>query len=380
MKKWLIVLFLIIGFSGCGGGEDSKPTTNNNIENNTSDENSKINLTLKSTYELPYVFGSINQNVILDEDSIIFVGGNKAQPSGAQHDGHPAFSNKAIKIDLITGNKQTLDINASSGHTFDDGTIANGRGNSAKVYKLDNNKYLVYGGFQYENSIEVIDFTSETVKKINAYYLNRVGSVVFNNGDIGFFGVNGNFGGVKISIFSSNDENLTLLDTNLTMARSSTTAHKLADGRIIIIGGWDGSAQVTPDSATRRVEIFNPNDNSIIRVSDYPEPISNGQRTKKAPVENDSICVANYQYTISQDKWESGCTISTNSGNFDSSKYNLPRLIDGSWYSYGGYIGTLSSGDIVYMENGTYSSAFSDDLLGYPVDKPTKIYVFSISN
>ena len=61
MKQWLIVLFLIMGFSGCGGGDGSTPTTNN-----TSDENSKINLTLKSTYELPYVFGLYFQNKIME--------------------------------------------------------------------------------------------------------------------------------------------------------------------------------------------------------------------------------------------------------------------------------------------------------------------------
>jgi len=378
MKKWLIVLFLIIGFSGCSGGEDSN-------------DNSTINLTLKSTYELPYIFGSINQNVILDEDSIVFIGGNNASPSGAQHDGHPAFSNKAIKIDLISGVKQILDINASSGHTYDGGTVANGRGNSAYVKKIDSNKYFVSGGFQYVENMEIIDFNNEIVKNIESnfqivydarntttYYANSQANAMSNNEDIFFFGFNnGGYGMNTIVKYNKSDENLTIVDTNLTIARSKATAHKLADGKIIIIGGWDGTAHVTPDSATRRVEIFNPNDNSIIKVSDYPEPIHNGQRAEKSPVENDSICVGNYQYIISQDKWKSGCSITTVFDDFDRSKYLFPGdTVELRTYN-GKYIGTLSNGDIVYMENGNYLDSFSDKLLGYPIDEPTKIYIFS---
>ena len=381
---------------GCSESNDGD-SSHNIIQNdgnssNNGIEDDKVSLTLKSIYELPYVFGAINQNVILDEDSIIFVGGNKAEPNGAQHDGHPAFSNIAIKIDLISGVKETLDINASTGHPFGS-TIANGRGNSAKIYKLDTNRYLVYGGFQYVKNMEILDFSQGQVTNIDSnfqivdteygglnsttYYANDQASAISENNNIFFFGFNsGLYPMNTIIMFNYNDENLMIVDTNLTMGRHNATAEKLVDGRIIVVGGWDGSGAVTLGSATRRVEIFNPNDNSIIRVTDYPTPIHNGQRIEKAFVENDSICIGNYQYIVSQDNWEIGCSINIDLESFDNTKYNFPNHNT----IVGNYIKTLSNGDIVYMEAGNYSSTFSDTLLGYPVDKPTKIYVYSQSN
>jgi len=359
------LLFLI----GCGDGSG----------NNTDQ------VTLKATYEIQSSFSYPASNILFDNDSLIVAGGNKARPSGASHDGHVAFSNKVTKINLLTGTTQVLEMNAISGHGE---TVANGRGDFTKINKIESNKYLISGGFQYVKNMEIADFTNETIKSIDAnftlsddtgsypmiYLAEQQGNAVADSGDVFFFGYNGGlYSADTIIKFDKTDENISAV-SKLLMSRANTTAHKLLDGRIMIIGGWDGTAEVTQDSATRRVEIFDPTDNSIVRVANYPEPISKGQRPEISPVTNDKICINNYEYTISQDNWNTGCSIVSDTSKVDIEKY---MAFQANPATPSHYVGTLSNGDIVMVTPASYSSTFSDELSGYPIEGPTKINVFS---
>lgn len=394
--KLLAVTLTILITNSCGGGGDSG-TDNQEVNTNSNTQSSQNLAELKATYEIPFgtsnIGGLYPSNILIDGDSIIIAGGLKGMPSGAQHDGHIAFVNKIIKIDLLSGIQKILDLNATSGHPFGS-TVANGRSHSTSIHKLDYNKYLIGGGFQYADTFEIVDFTDDTVKVIPShiqipdtqnggfttikYFSNRQGNVSTKDGNVFFFGYNdGLYDKGFIAKFNKKDENLSIMGY-LSMARASTGAYLLDDDRIMIVGGWDGSAYVTPDSATRRVEIFDPNDNSIVRVSDYPEPI-HAQIYDDTLTEANKICIGKYQYTVSLDSWDLGCDIKNND------PYGYAYNAEGGYYTSrsditgtsGSYRATLSNGNLVYIEIPTFSKTFSDEINGYPITTPMKFNVYS---
>ncbi len=395
----LLIMVIFIGLIGCGGGSGSTEENHNQSQQesydnsqhqNQNNDDTRKRVRFINSYSIPTVYGS--QNILLDGENIILAGGQTGGPTGGTYDGSPLFSNKVIKINLQNGTKETLEMNARTGHPHDGGDKGNGgRGNfTTVIHKIGEDKYLISGGFQYVDSMEIVDFNTNSVKQLTtssitdesglnttSYYANNNGYAKDNYGNVYFFGFNnGLYGMSNIIKFDKNSEKLLILDVNLTMSRYANFAHKLADGKIIIIGGWDGSAKTTPGSATRRVELFDPEALSIERLPDFPEPVSNHGNKGTFFVSKDKICVSfsfssMYQYSISQNSWSSGCDINITTPSADD--YIFP---DNSLH--GEFFGSLENGKLVFVNNGQYSNTFSEQLNGYPIETNTTIDIYEV--
>ena len=401
----VIMIFSLAGCEGSSGGGDSVLSNNssnqtidsgNNNDNQVTDN--RIALKLEKSYSIPIVYGS--SNVLLDGESLILAGGQTGTTTGATHDGSPLFSNKVIKWNLLDGTKQTLEMNATTGHLHDGGDKGTGgRGNwTTIIYKLDSDKYLIAGGFQYENSIEIADFLANSVIKITtleditdssglnttSFYANNQGNAPDNDGNIYWFGFNnGLYDDDSIMKFNRTTEEVELLGTKLTIPRTSVSAHTLSSGKIILIGGWNGSNPCTEiGCASRRAEIFDPETLTIEKISDYPEPATFGQQhIGQIMDKNDIVCVNKidgtygktiaYQYSIQDDEWKTGCDLNTTTITNEDFSYQGGVLP-------GRYLGKLSNGNVVFINDGMYSSIFSDAINGYPLETNTTIDIYSI--
>jgi len=350
-----------------------------------------IALKLKVTYELPYIYSYARNNILVDGDSIILAGGEKGLAVGGSSGGHIAFNNKVIKINLVTGERRELEMNAHTGDPYASITT-NGRGNTAKIHRLGKDKYLITGGFQYVANMEIADFNTMTVKSIipdfqiidtqygglntTTYFANLQGMEMAEDGNIYFFGFNnGLYPLPQIVKFDVLKEEISLHTSELEMPRYNIVAVRLADGRILLIGGWDGSAEVTPGSATRRVEIFNPDDGSIIRVADSLNP-NNPNFTQFLTRGEDYICIWDKQYTISTNSWKEGC----DKDYFSDIKNILSEYILPDLYQHlenDNFIKKLSNGDVVFFENGYTGDTFSDEISAYTIEKNTMIKVYT---
>ena len=390
-----IMIFSLVGCGGGSAGDKSSSHQNNQTNdpgNNNQSIDNHISLKLEKNHSIPIVYGS--SNVLLDGDSLVLAGGQTGRTTGATHDGSPLFSNKVIKWNLLDGTKETLEMNATTGHQYDGGDKGSGgRGNlTTIIYKLDNNKYLITVGFQYVNSIEIVDFSTGSVKKITtlndltdssglnttSFFVNNQGNAADKNGNIYWFGFNnGLYAADSIMKFNRTTEELELLNTKLTMPREQVFAHRLSNGKIILIGGWDGSASTAPDSATRRAEIFDPKTLTIERIADYPMPTthySNGS-IDRAIDDGDKVCTLTwntaYQYSSQDNQWKSGCDLNTTT--ITNEDFRFP---DGALQ--GNYLGKLSNENVVFINNGRYSSIFSDSINGYPLETNTTIDIYRI--
>ncbi len=344
-------------------------------------------LTHVSTYDLPARY--YQGNYLFDQSKMIFAGGQTGLPSGAQHDGHPAFSDQVFVIDFATETKTNYQISAESGHAFGD-TVGNGIGNQSIVQKISDDKYLIYGGFQYVTSLFILDthqatiheyhtditFTDDTGLNTTPFFANYQASAILENGDFVFFGFNnGLYGMSAIIIFDSNSLSFQQSSTALTMRRSDIDAYMLPDGRILLVGGWDGTASVLPDSATRRTEIYDPSTDTIARIADYPEPRHNGQHRLEEPTTNDAICVGEYKFNLSDNSWVNGCDIAIDTADDDEILTYNNRLPDG--YGAIEFIGRTSGGQLVFLEPGWNNLPFSDECSCEPYTEGAKVHVFS---
>jgi len=405
--KVILGVIMTLSLFGCGGNssQDNNDNGNQQTENNDNrnqqtenndngnqqtenNNNGQIALKLEKRYSIPISYG--DSNVLLDGDNLILAGGQTGTTTGATYDGSPLFSNKIIKWNMIDGTKQTLEMNATTGHPsgVDKGT--GGRGNMTTIiYKLDDDKYLIAGGFQYVNSIEIADFSMESVKKITtlndltdstglnttSFYVNNQGSALDSNGNIYWFGFNnGLYATDSIMRFNKTTETVELLTTKLTMPRESVFAYKLSNGKIILIGGWDGeAANTTSDSATRRAVIFDPETMTIERIADYPMPIHG--HIGRVIDNGNKVCTftgnITYQYSIQDNQWSTGCDL--NDTSITNEDFSFP---DGAYQ--GRYVGKLSNGQLVFINNRQYSSIFSDTINGYPLETNTTIDIYSI--
>ena len=395
ITKMVLSAIMIFSLVGCGDNLSSNNNSNQITDSGSNNDNQttdSIALKLEKSYSIPIVYG--DSNVLLDGDSLILAGGQTGRPAGATHDGSPLFSNKVIKWNLLDGTKQILEMNATTGHQYDGGDKGTGgRGNGTTIiYKLDNDKYLIAGGFQYVDSIEIADFLTNSVKKITtlkdltdssglnttSFFVNNQGNAPDNDGNIYWFGFNnGLYASDSIMKFDKMTEELELLSTKLTMPRIQVFAHKLSNGKIILIGGWDGSASTAPDSATRRAEIFDPITLTMERIADYPMPTthySNGS-IDRAIDDGDKICTltgnTTYQYSIQDDEWKSGCDLNTTTITREDFHFPNGAL-------QGRYLGKLSNEEVVFINDGWYSSIFSDSINGYPLETNTTIDIYSI--
>lgn len=363
------VLFML---AGCGGGGDT----------NTGDTNTLVNV---ATYEFTPTFLE-RENILLDQNKIILAGGQVGDAADAQHDGHPAFSDQVYVIDLATSIQSSFTVNAESGHAFGD-TVANGIGNQAIIRRISDEEYLIYGGFQYAKNTFILDLNQASIQtypiditftddtgNTTPFYSNNQASAIFENGDFAFFGFNNGLYGMSAVVLFDNNNSLSYqyISAELTMGRSNVDAYTLLDGKVLLVGGWDGTASVLPDSATRRVEIYDPSLGTVERVADYPEPKHNGQHRSSDIVADNEVCVDNYQYNVTENTWSVGCTI--NDGSNDSNNYILPVGYSGN------FLGRASNGQLIFVEqNYSYNSLeFSDECSCYPYSDGTKIHVFSV--
>jgi len=351
---------------------------------------SSIDLKLKTTYELPYIYSSYRNNILIDGDSIILVGGEKGHILSGSHDGHVAFNNKIININLVTGERKELEMNANTGHPFGS-TVANGRGNTARIHRIGKDRYLISGGFQYVANMEIADFQAMTIKSISpdfeitdtqyqglnttTYFADLQGTAIAGDGNIYFFGFNnGLYAMPQILKFDITKEKISLHTSTLKFSRSHIRAVRLADGKVLLIGGWDGSAEVVPNSATRRVEIFNPYDGSITRVADNLDPL-HPNFTQFLTRGEDFICIWDKQYTISTNSWKEECDKDYYLAIENIlSEYILP---DSYRTDSNDFIKKLSNGDIVFFENGFAGNTFSDEISAYSIDTNTLIRVYT---
>lgn len=379
LKNICAVAVVLLLLSGCGGGDNTNTGGSTNTGGNT---NTIVHV---ATYDFPSSFRE-QGNILLDQNKVILAGGQTGDPASGQKDGHPTFSDQVYVIDLENGSEFSYTVNAESGHLWEGGTVANGIGNQALIRKLAEGKYLIYGGFQYALNTFILDlneasiqtyptsiaFTDVTGLNTTPFYSNYQASAVFENGDFAFFGFNnGLYASPAIILFDNNNSlSYRYSNSELTMARAEVDAYELSDGRVLLVGGWDGSASVLPDSATRRVDIYDPISDTIQRVADYPEPKANGQhRSSVDVVAANEVCVDNYTYNISDNSWSEGCNISVS----DNIEKNAPLP---SGYN-GNFIGQASNGQLVYVEQNYSRLGFSDECSCYPYSGGTKIHIFT---
>lgn len=385
---FLITLFLgLFAVSNCkvSLAQDEQTTAPNELSATSSSAK------LVKSYSVPYVYGA--GNIYLDGNHIILAGGQTGLPLGATYDGHALFVNKVIDINLLDGTKSSLRIKATSGHAFGNTQGNGGRGNTARIQQIGTRRYLISGGFQYAQKMEVADFKAKQVRKVNnagiTYFPNGQATAQIKGGDVLFFGWNsGLYGEAEVIRFSPAGENLSMTGMTLSKPRADATAHKLKDGRVLVAGGWDGTAQTSAGSATRRAEIIDPITQVTQRIKDYPEPIYYGQLNEVSRTSADGICVGKYQYTISSNRWKSGCKIPYAKN--DAFKFNGATYVKGGTYAItktvgnvtyfinGTAMGLLSNGNLVFFINGEYDfDHYSNAIDGYPVKKGSKIQIFT---
>lgn len=341
-----------------------------------------INLSHIESYEVPYAYR--DGNVMLDQNNLILAGGELGNIGGGTYDGHPAFSNQIYTIDLGTGAQSNYTIAAQSGHQYGEGVISDGIGQGTIIRKLADGKYFVYGGFQYainsflvdmnESSVQTypvnIQITDNTGLNTTPFNVNNQASALLSNGNMAFFGFNnGLYAMDNIIVFDVNLLDFQPTNTALTMPRSNVDAYKLEDGRVLLVGGWDGTATVTPNSATRRAEIYDPTSETIERIADFPEPKHSGQHRSGIDITSaDAVCVDNYKLLLADKTWVTGCDLP---GKKSTPLFNLPEGYQGQ------FVGYATNGNVVMIEQNYQTLGYDDQCSCYPFENPTKIHVFS---
>lgn len=390
MIKFVFIILLSAYLTACGGGNSSSSNDSHTIvgphnPNDSTDKSRFIELVHNKTYSLPHWHRS--ENILFDQNRVILAGGAIGQEKGASRGGHIAFSKSIYVINLDTGDKSEYSIEQFAS---ENNSAISGIGSQSIIRKLGDNRYLIYGGYQYATRTFILDLNSNTIESYltnlkitdteqgglntTPFYANAQASAVFDNGDHAFFGFNNGLYGMDAIIrFNNTLKTYNVMNAKLTMSRSHIDAYKLPDGQILLVGGWNGSASVKPDSATRRAELYDPVKDTIQRVADYPEPKHGGQsRNIKTPTSDSSICVGKHTFIYADKSWETGCNISSS-----ASLSPLDKVYDPS--RYGIYLGEARNGDLVFLKDNYNVKAYSDDCQCEPyVDATTVISVFSI--
>jgi len=360
-------------------------------------ESSNKSLSLVGYYEFSEFFTK-KGNILLDGNNLILAGGQRGTPAGATYDGHPAFSNKVYAIDINEGPVSEFSLNAETGHPHESGTVANGIGNQAIIKKLSDGKYLIFGGFQYVRDAFILDLnesslstypidvtiTDDTELNTTTFYTNRQAVSVFENGDFAFFGFNNGLYGMSDILLcdGSGRLNCQFSNASLTLARSNVDSYNLVDGRVLLVGGWDGTASVSENSATRRAEIYDPSSDTIVRILDYPEPKHDGKhRSSLVEVKNqDNVYVYNprnaqfnYKYNLESGEWlkTQDCSIDK-ATSLIQSKYS--DYLSGN--DSGQFIGRTADGFLIFVDQSYTTSDFDDSCSCYPNTGGTRINVY----
>jgi hypothetical protein len=376
MKRLLslgVVGGCLVGFLGCGGGGGSSGSPSNN-----NGQGSQSN-TAVASYEFPEFYDE--KNYLLMGDQLVLFGGQIGTPDYSKEPfggcGHPAYSTKIYVINLVSGQKYEHAIESP----YCGSAVPSGIGNSAIIQKLDNNRALIYGGFQYSTSAFLLDLSQNYVQTFSTtglqytdthyqglnttpFYPDRQGSALGGDGNLYFFGFNNGLYEMPVAIaFDSKQLYFKDVPADGFKPRAHTDAYSLKDGKILVVGGWayiqgdlavGGAVDGGPGSASRRTEIFDPVSGTFTHVADYPVGKFHGQHSLPGdyvaqekvctPLENDSA--EKYTYQFSTNTWSKGCS--------PAERATPQFLNDGSNSQL---IGTLSNGNKVYMN--LYSADFS---------------------
>jgi len=374
-----------------GGG-----TTNNSGSTNTTPGTKTKVATIDASYEVQSGFhhNFRKSQVLLDGNRLILAGGKKGVISGGTHDGHLAFSNQVHVLELDTGKQRNFKISAQTGHPHDGGAVADGIGETAYVQKIASNRYLITGGFQYQINAFDIDLaagnvttsstasvmtTDKTGLNTTAFYTNGQGNALLPNGNVAFFGFNnGLYAMNKVMEYVVSSKSFRSTPAVMTLTRHNIDAYPMKDGRVLLAGGWDPEvSSETANSAPRRAEIFDPSNNTIVRIADYPEPKSDLQHAGVWPSTSAQICAGNYTYTIATDSWKQGCDLPFAQGlapqltNATPIEFQLMQSV---------YLGQMADGRYVYMDykDVKQQTQFNDACACFPFEGTTKIRVVSI--
>ncbi|MGF1715587.1 kelch repeat-containing protein [Photobacterium chitinilyticum] len=375
-KTSLSLLAAMCVLTACGGGGDSAPKQT--AETITSPSPSSYQL--EKTYQLPYKY-QMGNSVFVDGNKLLFAGGESGEPNGTRHDGHPAYATSAYILDLDTNTLSEYQTKGYSGHAMSSGTPASGI-DQPKVIQLAPNKYAITGGFQYTTTAFVLDHNIKSIQSYDtdiqvtdnsglnttSFFADSAGAAALDNGDFALFGFNnGLYGMDTIARFDANNS-LSFSQANavLTKARAKVDAYTLVDGRILLVGGWDGSADLSEGSATRRAEIYDPAADTIQRVADYPVPKYQGQHSGSTLTSDGKVCVGEYTFRIGENRWEEGC--------------EAARILQTDFHP-DGYkamlIAETTDGRLVYQEISSETESYDDACKCKPYKTGTKVYVFA---
>ena len=417
--KIALTATVLASLAACGGGGGDTNTTGNSSTSNSGTGESTVNngtsgtsnnggatnttpiaktkiATIDASYEIPSGFHTNfrKSQVLLDGNRLLLAGGKKGVISGSTHDGHLAFSNQVHVSELDTGEQRNFKITAETGNPFSDGTVGDGVGETAFVQKIASNRYLITGGFQYQINAFDIDLaagdvttsstasvmtTDKTGLNTTAFYTNGQGNALLPNGNVAFFGFNnGGYAMNKVMEYVANSKSFRSTPAVMTLTRHNIDAYPMKDGRVLLAGGWDPEvSSVTANSAPRRAEIFDPSNNTIVRIADYPEPKSDLQHAGVWPSTSAQICAGNYTYTIATDSWKQGCDLPFTQGlapqltNATPTEFQLMQSV---------YLGQMADGRYVYMDykDVKQQTQFNDACACFPFEGTTKIRVVSI--
>jgi hypothetical protein len=389
--------FSVVGLLGCGGGgsgSGSDSSSNNNGQGGQS-------VSVVASYEFPEIYQE--NNYLLMGDQLVLFGGQMGNPDFSKEPfgycGHPAYSKKIYVINLVSGQQQEHAI--ESPYCGSAAGSGSGIGNSAIIKKLDDNRALIYGGFQYSTSAFLLDLTQNYVQTLTTtglqytdiqhqglnttpFYPDRQGSALGGDGNLYFFGFNNGLYEMPVVIaFDTKQMYFKDIPADGFMPRALTDAYSLKDGKILIAGGWayvqgglsvGGAVDGGPDSASRRIEVFDPINGSFTRVADYPIGKFHGQHSLPGEyVTQDKVCVPlennsleKYTYQLSTNEWTKGCS---------PAERSAPQFLPDNSNSQ--LIGQLSNGNKVYINlySGEFSATVDSTCSCYKLLTKTKVSV-----
>jgi hypothetical protein len=379
MKRWVlfgVLSWCLVGLLGCGGGGGGSDSASNNNGQVTQPASAV------ASYEFPEFYQE--SNYLLVGDQLILFGGQVGNPDFTKAPwgscGHPAYSQKIYVTNLVSGQKYEHAIESMPCRTGAEGLMASsGIGNSALIKKLDDTRYLIYGGFQYATSAFLLDLTQNTILRFSTadlqytdnyqypgsphqglnttpFFADRQGSALGGDGNLYFFGFNnGLYEMPAVMAFDAKQLYFKDVPADGFMPRSLTDAYSLKDGKILIASGSayvqgnltvGGAVDGGSNSAARRAEIYDPVSGLFTRVADYPIGKFHGQHSFPGEyVTQDKVCVPlendsaeKYTYHITTNEWSKGCS---------PAERPAPQFLNDE--SGSRLIGKLSNGNKVYM-------------------------------
>lgn len=376
----LLSLTITALLAGCGGGGSSNTDTNTNTN---TDSNTNTDVTSSHVLLAEPSLGSIEYaTYLIDGDNLLIVGGASGRDAASTHLGSDKGLDTIYVISLLDGSSQLF-------------TMSEARYSHPNVVKISAGKYVISGGYQYATKIDLLDLNTKTIVSTDTanattiddsglnstpLFPSSAGVADLGSGKVGFFGFNnGLYAMDDILVYDSLAGHFQWSSANLLMARENAIATPLPDGRVLIVGGYDGADQGVTLSDS---EIYDPADDSITIAASYPKPIKQNDlayvHTNKSS--DSAVCVGDYKYNVASNSWSS-CDLTASKYESITVDGNVYNVGDWLWLSlgensiYGNYIGTGVSGTSVLIHEG-FESAYSSSCNCYPAgDLSVRLFV-----